>query len=729
VIVPLNVPLGREAAIIKIVHYGVFFLNFLFITLFDQLSDSFPTSRFRTISVTYFLPFTHSVMKPFLKPLFVLVAGIAITELSSWTFNEDAQNKYTAARNFHKSPEDLNNIPVAEDVLVQKIRGDKSHLLMMAFYSSGRVDATRFRFDFNGATVIFRDDGKAEDKVAGDGLFTCKINTDVNDFRRTAIARGPAHVREGRASLFRNSELIEDPDAGIGFDVKKFDNGDLVSIKNISTASEFDSDDNASSSSIGQATKRKGSTSTQTVTGTATASGTLSAIRANSIFVTDLRVVEDSTRTWNPCTQQGNIDGPWTFKTLMKQLASPNPATLATDAQLSTFVKSWLNLWATDQVIAGDTVKARKAVKTKILNPWLTKSQNGGAPAGQLDMRFAPFKLLAIVNRFDIRTKTFGNPAGEGRIVFCLVNNACTTAEQMNVIFEYHIPTDTSCAVLQSWATQWFNLKDLSLGSEEYNAALQTITDQFTLCGTSPSRPNQSSLNHLRTNDVALSPAPPQWELKEFVLDSTTKRLKENTCTQVAEDKYNAQTDNTDVERWVSFVNSNGKAVNNGSFIIPDSLGGVPFAAGKTTVLKKPTGTDAYYWDGIEGVTSGPAFIKNASVRHNISLFACSGCHSGETQTDFTHVDPVFFGTQATLSGFLSGKAGRGGALDADGDSTNDVMSVTDPAGRPVGSPFVRAFNDIRRRARDLKTVAETPCSSPFSLSSQLLFEPVQQVH
>ena len=195
------------------------------------------------------------------------------------------------------------------------------------------------------------------------------------------------------------------------------------------------------------------------------------------------------------------------------------------------------------------------------------------------------------------------------------------------------------------------------------------------------------------------------------------------------QDKYNAQADNPDVERWVSFVNSNRKAINNGSFSIPDSLDGTPFAAGKTTVLGKPTGPNAYHWDGIEGVTSGPAFIKNTNVRHNISLFACSGCHAGETQTDFTHVDPVFFGTQATLSGFLSGKAGRGGALDADGDSTNGVMSVTDPAGRPVSDPVVRKFNDIRRRAKDLKTVAETPCSSPFSLSSQLLFEPVSEVH
>ena len=64
----------------------------------------------------------------------------------------------------------------------------------------------------------------------------------------------------------------------------------------------------------------------------------------------------------------------------------------------------------------------------------------------------------------------------------------------------------------------------------------------------------------------------------------------------------------------------------------------------------------------------------------------CWGCHGGETQTGFTHIDPVFYGTEATLSGFLTGRAGTDGAIDFDRDPDNDVMTVKDPALRPSDS-------------------------------------------
>ena len=76
----------------------------------------------------------------------------------------------------------------------------------------------------------------------------------------------------------------------------------------------------------------------------------------------------------------------------------------------------------------------------------------------------------------------------------------------MTVIFEYGINKPATCGDQKAWAQQWVNLKNLTLGSSEYNQALQNITDQFTLCGTNPIKPNQSSLDQLRTNEVALSP-------------------------------------------------------------------------------------------------------------------------------------------------------------------------------------------------------------------------------
>ena len=94
------------------------------------------------------------------------------------------------------------------------------------------------------------------------------------------------------------------------------------------------------------------------------------------------------------------------------------------------------------------------------------------------------------------------------------------------------------------------------------------------------------------------------------------------------------------------------------------------------------------------------------------SLQTCSGCHAGETQTAFTHINPVFFGNEARLSGFLTGVKGTGGAIDFDHDSTNVLMAVQDAAMRPSTNPTIRSFNDIDRRARDLLSYVSTSCGT-----------------
>ena len=130
-------------------------------------------------------------------------------------------------------------------------------------------------------------------------------------------------------------------------------------------------------------------------------------------------------------------------------------------------------------------------------------------------MRFAPFKLIAIVNRFDLRDGGVhgikGSPVGEGRYVFCLINSTCNAALKMGVIFEFGVNKPNTCDAKKAWAQQWVNLKDLPIGSSQYNQALQNITDQYSLCGTNPIRPNQSSLDQLRTNEKRYLPPTPEY--------------------------------------------------------------------------------------------------------------------------------------------------------------------------------------------------------------------------
>jgi len=511
-----------------------------------------------------------------------------------------------------------------------------------------------------------------------------------------------AEARKGRPQArFVGRELKAPKDCIVDpFDVQKLDNNQAVSISNLVAGSN----------------------------------DLVDSVRRNCIFITDLSVVEDPTRTWNSCTQTGNINGPWTFKTIMKNLAKKNATTDPTDADISTFVLNWLNNWKAQKIILGDTVPPRALINKKVIIPWQNKSHAAGSPQGQLDMRFAPFKLTSIVNRFDIRERAAGIPAGEGRYTFCLIDSTCTKALEMTIVIEFAIPKADVCDTLQNWATQWFNLKNFTVGSSQYNAALQAITNQYTLWGTG--RNGDIGLDALRTNEREFAPldgTPRRWEFREFGLNVTksTRKLVQRKVAQIPQDKYNVQVDNPDVRAMVAWINANKDSINADSYVVPDTLsGGFKFLGGHAQIRDTPVGipTAPYHWDGVE--EAGPARITNTTTRHIFSRNTCTGCHAGEIQTFFTHVDPVFFGKQATLSGFLTGTAGRGGAIDWDNNPNNDSMMVKDAANRGGANNSVRMFNDILRRAKDLKDfVLSPPCAGVFAIRNELMFKPIHEVH
>ena len=617
--------------------------------------------------------------------------------------SEAALSAFMADHEWDFSPAANSKYPAAEDVLVQRIPGDKGHLLVMAFYSKENFSEPFVTLDHAGAEMILRDDGKGDDQKAGDGLYTTKINVNVNDFRKQVLSMATEMKQSGRKPYrFINRSMVSDPDAAETFDQKKFDNNEAVSISGLTSGVGND---------------------------------LIDSINRNCVFITDLKVVEDPTRTWNSCAQSGNVNGPWTFGTLMRNLASSDPQHIASDAQLSTFLKTWLNKWQNEQIINSDTVKARTAVKTKILNPWLSKSKQAGAPQGQLDMRFAPFKLMAIATRFDLRERGFtlgAIPAGEIRFIFCLINSDCTDKEDFTVIFEFGAPVKKDCDSIRAWGQKIVNLKNFTIGSAAYNLALQSLTDKVSLCGSNPKQPNQSSLDALRTNDRALSPSPIISEFRQFALNSSGK-LGETVISLCPMDKYNAQVDNDDVRRMVGWINANRGAIKKDNYTLPNFLidsithDTIPFQAGKTQILGTPVDNspNAYHWDGIEQRKTA-SFIRNTAARHTFSLNICSGCHAGETQTFFFHVTPVFFGTQTSLSGFLTGNPQPEAAnFDVDGNHTNDSMMIQDAAFRPATGPLVYFFNDNLRRARDLKDIVSTPCNSVFSLRDDLMFSSV----
>jgi hypothetical protein len=423
-------------------------------------------------------------------------------------------------------------------------------------------------------------------------------------------------------------------------------------------------------------------------------------LKHNSLMVTAPSVVTDPSRTFDPCTSTGTPGGAWTFGHLITEMTNSG----ATGITPENFLLNWLTSWQSLHSVNGDDLAARTNITT-IINDWHTLCGGSGAP---LDVNKAPFKLLAIVNRFDLKgiSGYGGGNAGEGRFVFCATNSACVPRFPLPflVIFEYGVNKKT-CTTIRNYAQQWTDLAGITLGSPGYNAALQAITDQFVLRNTNPAKPNGSSLNQIRTNEIALAGP---WELREFNIDASSHFLINVTTKREPQIPYNSLGGAADVAKinaFGDFVNANEPTVTADQMDIPESLliGGVltPFLGAKAHTLNPTT----FHWDATTS-TASPGFITSFDARHHISLNTCSGCHGGETNTgNFTHVGlPFNPATGATLSKFLTG----------DPPFSGTPFVVTDRANRPPPTPHDWEFNDLERRGRFLSDFLSIPCFKIF---------------
>jgi hypothetical protein len=356
------------------------------------------------------------------------------------------------------------------------------------------------------------------------------------------------------------------------------------------------------------------------------------------LMITDLRVVEDARATGN---------GVWTFKHLMESMAP-------TAAQAPEMVRQLFSTWLTDQTINAQTVPARPGMADLVLNPWL----NGGTT---LDLSRAPLRLLAIVNRVDLRNLSQGK-AGEGRFVFGVLDAQGSTTP-FTIILEYRLPATTEAQVLE-WANLWHELGALDLGSAAYNTKLAQITERFAGRNAEPGRVNGSALAQLRTNEIALS-AP--WELREFTLSPSNGLLRPDTVKLTPNSSFMGQS------IVATFINQNQAAIIAERHDVPNTFNGVSFLGGSSLNSLPP-------WTA-PGINSNEA-------RHKFSLNTCNGCHGDETATPFLQINPRAAGQAATLAGFLTG------------------IDVPDPVN---GSP-VRHLDDLERRAVDLEALL---CSTP----------------
>ena len=522
--------------------------------------------------------------------------------------------------------------------------------------SSARDAGGQFKLSTVNGTFLFRDDGAGGDERANDGRFSSLMTVDFKSlaedqqaFQRDVIAADgntKVPVFDGRVVI--GGEALELPGSGVELRA-----GEEIVLRPMALPAGIDP--------------------------------------ARSLLITDPKVIEDPTRTFNPCTGVGTPMGKWTFGYLMQQMANQP----VTGIDPSAFVRKWLAQWESNQTPNGWDVPPRPSVRDTVIIPWEIASGGLGAP---LDLSKAPFRLLAIVNRIDLRGSGGyqTNSAGEARFVFGVIDRrpnpqGCCFVSEMSVILEYGIDRK-GCLGVKSWAQQWVNLSSLPLGSAAYNAALEAITEQFAKAGAAPGKVNGSALNQLRTNEF-LPPQTGPWELREFKLTPgredpfvATGALIETTVKQTPDEVLN----NRPTLR--NYINANCGPLAAGTHVVPLNFPRDPADAGLPN-SPRMLGGNAFvppsFWNAA-GITCGP--IPPGDARFQFSFATCSGCHLAETATAFYHIRPTQFGTPPALSAFLSGP-----------------ITVFDPV---TGTP--RNFDEMNRRAIILLNLARQICPLPF---------------
>jgi hypothetical protein len=399
-------------------------------------------------------------------------------------------------------------------------------------------------------------------------------------------------------------------------------------------------------------------------------------VTEKELVITDTSVIAAPVETtFDPSHPSGATQfGAWSFGRLVHNMLPHGERN--SPAAASKLVLDWLATWESPQAPnpAVSPARTRASIRLQITNPW--KAASGCAdpelPASDatcvLDMTKAPFKLMAIMYRPDLR-RVFGDDrsiGGEGRFVFQLVAptlgvNAVTGAleimdatvkpQKFTVIFEYSLPVFDDGQII-TWAERWHDLGAKPFGPA-FNAHLHGLTRDFSAPDQDPRRPNGNALNQLRTNEVSLNGARfPEtgfiagrqvWELREFHLTTTalaphTMNLEPSRDFDISK-PLQIPPEGTRSAELITYLNANAATVLASTHVLADGMsanaslvGSSPYGAwGKLTNPNPPTTPSQGVASALDGVA--------IDVRDSFALNTCAGCHRHETDTrHFMHV-------------------------------------------------------------------------------------------
>lgn len=379
-----------------------------------------------------------------------------------------------------------------------------------------------------------------------------------------------------------------------------------------------------------------------------------------SVLIRAPAIVDNGTRTLDPCdARRRNVaPGPvattqtWTFGHLMTQMANGrSPALLA---------YNWLANWAISTRVNGDDLRALRSrdfgttLPARIFDAWQRNSNGTPGGAVTLAMNRAPFRLLAIANRFDLRkNRRFGEGnSGELRFIFSVLDldrtennskltclqassidapNTSTPGDQL-LILEYAVD-HLSDAARRDWILKWTNLTNRNFTDLGFATDLEALTQTVVRAGAGGSRPNGSALIRLRTNESADGV---HWDLREFAM-TASGNLEVATIKQTPKSLFTPVNAEPGVISWIF---GNGPAILNDTHTVPTQHLG----SHSTNTIGGSTWLHALTRDGVDPM-----------VAYEFSRRTCVGCHSADTGASFFHVRGRPFNAQSEISHFLDG--------------------------------------------------------------------------
>jgi len=358
----------------------------------------------------------------------------------------------------------------------------------------------------------------------------------------------------------------------------------------------------------------------------------------------------------NDARSSNASDGVWSFRRLIENMAHSASAT-----DTDPFLRGIFESFPTQVTVNGAVTEGRNSAVA------MDRFTIAGSSPRQFNLANAPFKLIAIASRLDLRSAT---TAGEGRLIFGLTNASDPTnpiMDTMSLIVEFALPLVAPLDTPAKWAAKWHELDsiDPATAPATFASKLQEITDKFTVRNAFAGRPNGSAVNQIRTNEIKFTTFT-FWQLREFNMGSDGLMAPATTKESPNRDFINQSQEMRD------FINQNPvlNTTTDTSFM---SLK-MPTVFENTLFLgvKQNQGVSAEQNAGRWDLSSTETQFNSVAI-DNFGFLTCNGCHnenkaSGDRR--FYQVDPTAApGTDGTgrLSQFMTvGDPSKGGRRPAE---------------------------------------------------------------